>query len=111
MKKLPKGRTLLEFLPLQPGETELLQACEEGEVAELADKRPTERTAANAVRASFIRFLALGGDDKAPIHEHGVRLAGAWIEGALDLEGAFTPSGLMLANSCFEYPPCSGMQR
>lgn len=105
MKKLPKGRTLLEFLPLQPGETELLQACEEGEVAELADKRPTERTKTNAVRASFIRFLTLGGDDKAPIHEHGVQLAGAWIEGVLDLKSAVTPTGLLFANSHFESPP------
>jgi sRNA-binding regulator protein Hfq len=105
MKKLPKGRTLAEFLPLQPGETALLQACAEGELAKFADKRPTEHTAANAVRASFIRFLALGGDDEAPIHEHGVQLAGAWIEGVLDLEGTITLSGLLLAKSHFESVP------
>jgi hypothetical protein len=105
MKKLPKGRTLAEFLPLQPGETALLQACAEGELAKLADKRPTERTAANAVRASFIRFLALGGDDEAPIHELGVNLGGSWIEGVLDLEGAVTSSGLLLVYSHFESTP------
>lgn len=105
MKKLPKGRTLSEFQPLQPGETALLQACAEGEIAELGHQRPNERTESNAVRASFIHFLALGGDDEAPVHEHGVQLAGAWIKGVLDLAGAVTPTGLSLGNSHFESSP------
>jgi len=102
MKKLSKGRTLVEFFPLQPGETALLQACADGEFTELGHQRPSERTESNAVRASFIRFLALGGDNEAPVHEHGVQLAGAWIEGVLDLAGTFTPTGLSLGNSHFE---------
>jgi hypothetical protein len=105
MKKFPKGRTLAEFQPLQPAETELLQACAEGKVTELGKERPIEKTKVNAVRASFIRFLALGGDDEAPVHEHGVQLAGAWIEGVLDLQGAVTPSNLSLNRSYFESPP------
>ncbi|MCX7257800.1 MAG: hypothetical protein NTZ64_14050 [Polaromonas sp.] len=105
MKKFPKGRTLAEFQPLQPAETALLQACAEGEVAVLGQERPAEKTEANAIRASFIRFLALGGDDEAPVHEQGVQLMGAWIEGELDLKGAVTASGLLLVFSNFESAP------
>jgi hypothetical protein len=105
MKKLPKGRTLAEFQPLQPAETALLQACAEGEVAVVGKERPAEKTEANAVRASFIRFLALGGDDEAPVHEQGVRLMGAWIESVLDLAGTVTPSNLSLFYSYFELAP------
>lgn len=105
MKKFPKGRTLAEFQPLQPAEIELLQACAEGKVTELGKERPIEKTKVNAVRASFIRFLALGGDDEAPVHERGVWLTGAWIEGVLDLQDAVTPSGLSLPYSHFESVP------
>jgi hypothetical protein len=34
----------------------------------------------NRVRADFLRFLMLGGDKDAPIHEKGVQLQGAWME-------------------------------
>lgn len=105
MKKFPKGRTLAEFQPLQPAETALLQACAEGNVAVVGQERPAEKTEGNAVRASFIRFLALGGDDEAPVHEQGVQLIGAWIEGVLNLQGAVTASNLLLSRSHFESPP------
>lgn len=105
MKKFPKGRTLAEFQPLQPAEIELLQACAEGDVAVVGQERPAEKTEANAVRASFIRFLALGGDDEAPVHEQGVQLMGAWIEGVFDLQGAVTPNSLSLSRSHFESAP------
>lgn len=105
MKKFPKGRTLAEFQPLQPAEVALLQACAEGQVAVVGKGRPAEKTEANAVRASFIRFLALGGDDEVPVHEHGVQLMGTWIEGVFDLQGAVTPSNLLLSHSHFESAP------
>ncbi|HKZ95721.1 MAG TPA: hypothetical protein VJ045_01930 [Hyphomicrobiaceae bacterium] len=40
------------------------------------------------VRGGFVRFLALGGDDDAPVHEKGVELDGAYIDGDIDLECA-----------------------
>lgn len=82
------GRTLAEFLPLAPAETELLHATREGRQAQIADVCPTEETDANRVRAGFVRFLALGGDADAPVHEHGVQLSGAWIAGSLDFVAA-----------------------
>jgi sRNA-binding regulator protein Hfq len=88
--KRPKGRTLAEFLDndgkLPPAEQELLEACASGGTATIADTRPDQGTKANSIRAAFVRFLALGGDRNAAVHEHGVRVKGAWIDGDLDLE-------------------------
>jgi hypothetical protein len=86
--KRPKGRALVEFEPLTPAETRVLQACSQGEQARFQEERPRERTEQNAVRNDFIRFLCLGGDDDTPVHEHGVNIWGAWIEGDIDLRWA-----------------------
>jgi hypothetical protein len=89
------GRSLDDFKSLfigkklYPAEEKLLKGCAEGEVAEICPgTRPDKRTEANHVRAGFLRFLMLGGDEDAPVHEQGVRLRGAWIDDPLDLEGA-----------------------
>jgi hypothetical protein len=37
------------------------------------------------VRAGFLRFLALGGDEGAPVHEKGLQLKGAYVDGEFDL--------------------------
>ena len=91
----PVGRTLAEFKPLKPAEQMLLEACRKGEYASISEQRPEQATEENMVRASFLRFLALGGDEQVLVHEKGVRLCGAWIEGELDLEGAILPRSLM----------------
>lgn len=101
MAKKPKGRTLSEFGSLTKGEKKLLEACAEGRTATLGDKRPAEKSDTNTVRAEFIRFLALGGDDAAPVHERGVQLQGAWIEGVLDLAGATATASLGVIHSHF----------
>jgi hypothetical protein len=44
------------------------------------------RTDENHIRAQFLRFLVLGGDERAPVHEKGVHICGAWIDGDVDLE-------------------------
>lgn len=100
MPKRAKGRTLAEFLPLQPAEQSLLDACAAGDWARVSSECPVERTDANAVRAAFLRFLCLGGDDEAPVHEHGVQLSGAWIDGEWNLEGATVPRRIALAHCC-----------
>lgn len=88
--KKPKGRTLAEFRPLNPAEETLLRCAATGISATIAGKRPERQRSANTVRADFIRFLALGGDDEAPVHATGLFLAGAWIDGDLDLRSADT---------------------
>jgi hypothetical protein len=48
------------------------------------------------VRADFLRFLALGGDETAPVHENGVQVVGAVIDGLLNLGSVAVPSPLFL---------------
>ncbi len=101
-------RTLAEILAarksgaLRPAEETLREACRTGEHCIIASKRPEEATADNTVGADFVRFLALGGDEYTPVHEKGVQLVGAWIEGAIDLECATLPHRLMLARCRIE---------
>ncbi|SDG46263.1 hypothetical protein SAMN05216241_11419 [Limimonas halophila] len=81
----PAGRTLKEFKDqdtengLLPAEDDLHAAARQGETCVLDEHEKPP------IRASFIRFLALGGDEKAPVHEKGVDLENATIEGQLDL--------------------------
>ena len=93
------GRTLAEFQPLKAAEQKLLEACRQGEFAKIAEECPEAANDSNTVRAVFLRFLALGGDERNPLHEHGVALMGAWVEGVLDLAGTHIPRSLVL-NRC-----------
>lgn len=89
-EKKPKGRALSEILgngPLTDAEIKLLKGCAEGTLARIARSIPSERIESNVIRADLIRFLALGGDGSAPVHERGVSIHGAWIEGTVDLIG------------------------
>jgi len=52
------------------------------------------------VRARFLRFLALGGDESAPVHEAGVELFNAFVDGDLDLRGAKCVGRLVLVCCC-----------
>jgi hypothetical protein len=92
----PFGRSLSDFWQLSSAEQKLLDACRKSECAVISDKRPEQATEQNTVRADFVRFLALGGDEYAPVHEMGVQLLGAWIEEDLNLESATLPHTLGL---------------
>ena len=83
------GRSLDDFLPLREAEKSLLDSCAQGRLLVLSDQLPLpplEATAHNSLRAAFVRFLALGGDGEAPVHEMGVQVQGARIEGVLDFD-------------------------
>jgi hypothetical protein len=82
------GRSLGDFGALSPAEETLLECCRRGELAPIGDTCPGEESRANRVRSDFVRFLALGGDAQAPVHEQGVQLHGAWLTGLLDFEAA-----------------------
>ncbi len=98
----PLGRTLEEFKPLGPGERLLLDACRKGEVAKLGEATPEAVSDALRVRAAFLRFLLLGGDGEAPVHERGVQLQGAFVEGELDLRGCRIPTNVDLRHCHFD---------
>jgi hypothetical protein len=84
--KRAQWRTLAEFDKLGPAEQILLEACRVGKPAKIADERPKKRTGCNSIRPAFLRFLALGCDDDTPLHERGVQLVGAWIDGDIDFQ-------------------------
>lgn len=95
------GRSLRDFLPLLNGEQRLLLACRLGEVATLGNKLPDASSHEPLIRAAFLRFLLLGGDEQAPVHEHGVNLRGAIVEGKLDLSGCKIPHNVALDHCRF----------
>ena len=105
MGKLAQGRTLAEFFPLKDAELKILAAVASGTTAIIGETRPDAWSETCEVRADFLRFLALGGDDDAPVHEHGLSVHGAWITGKLDLSYAEIAGALKLAKCRFEGAP------
>lgn len=85
---LPYGRWLGDLEPLSMVERQLVEHCARGAPLTLGNERPEKALAGNKIRAGIIRFLLLGGDDWNPIHEEGVIVIGAWIEGVLSLHQA-----------------------
>lgn len=100
--RLATGRSLSGFGRLSPAEKVLLDCCRRGEAAMISDELPEKETSTNRVRAAFVRFLALGGDERAPIHSRGVQLAGAWLTGLLDLQAAALEHLLVLVGCRIE---------
>lgn len=103
-EKRAHGRSLSDFGNLRPAEKLLLAATRIGDIAVVAETRPETLTYENAVRAGFLRFLLLGGDAQAPVHEHGVQLQGAWVEGVLDLANALTIGAVHCLQCNFDEP-------
>lgn len=66
---------------------------------------PVEGDTDRQVRAELIRALLLGGDGMPQMHEKGLRLTGAWVTGALDLEGCRIPRDIGLLDCRFDAIP------
>ena len=95
--KRARGRSLSDFAPLAPAEKKLLVCCATGEEARIGNSVPIDDSdRSKIVRANFLRFLLLGGDEQAPIHEKGVQLIGARIEGKLKIQNCVLPHGITL---------------
>lgn len=86
---------------LHPAEERLLEAVREWRACEISSTLPGECTDGNIIRASFIRFLTLEGDNQSFVHEKGVQLAGACIEGDLDFHGCEIKRPLFLTRCRF----------
>jgi len=95
----PHGRSVGDFDPLTPAEALLVKHCYLGTAAVIASSRPVKASPKNSVRAEFLRFLLLGGDELTPVHERGVQLQGAFIRGDFNLE-ATTVSLPMTISRC-----------
>jgi hypothetical protein len=105
MSRLPFGRSLTEFEPLKDAERKILYAVAVGTPAVIGEGRPEPESQACEVRAEFLRFLALGGDADAPVHEKGIIVQGAWITGTLDLSDAEIGRALIFRNCRFTAAP------
>ena len=105
MGKRAKGRSLADFPSRSAAEQRILEAAVAGGLAKIGETRPDAASDSNTVRATFLRFLALGGDDEAPVHEQGLQVHGAWITGTLDLSHAEIAGGLVLTKCHFAETP------
>ena len=95
-----------DFRPLLPAEEEILARLLSGDFDRLGDgTRPATSDPARIVRAAFLRFLILGGEEGYRPHEKGVRVTGAWISGVLDLEACRVPCDIGLNDCHFEFAP------
>ncbi len=107
-KHLAQGRWLGDFARLSAAEARLVACCARGEdwfPTGWNEKRPEKPTAENTILAGLIRFLALGGDALRPVHEAGVMLHGAWIEGLLDLHQCRASVQIDLRHCHFDAAP------
>jgi hypothetical protein len=91
-----------DFLPLRPAEEKLLGAALSGKPSILASARPVAPGEAHTIRPGFLRFLALGGEDRKAVHESGLRVQGAYIDGAVNLNGATKLAPLWIEDCTIE---------
>ena len=105
--RLP-GTRIEDFHPLLPAEKKLQLCVAHGEdclVENYENIRPGKMTKQNEVRASFLRYLILGGCEKSPVAPRGVWLEGAFIscedpDIGLDLEATIVTHDFSL-DRCF----------
>jgi hypothetical protein len=97
---------LNDFRPLLPAEKEVVAKLLNGRFDRLGDgSRPQDPDPARVVRAPFLRFLLLGGEEGCRPHEKGIRISGAWITDVLDLEACRIVRDIGLNDCHFEAPP------
>jgi hypothetical protein len=105
------GRRLGQFGKLWPAEQKLVDEMGTGMTVKISPGLPPkDGPKEHRIRASFLRYLALGGCDACRPPEKGVRLVGAFIEGdgpegaetrGLDLEGCTVTGDLVLVRCRF----------
>jgi hypothetical protein len=97
---------LADFQPLNQAEAKVVAELRSGDFERLGDGlRPEWDDPARIVRAEFLRFLILGGDESCHLHEKGLRLSGARVTGKLDLEGCRIPHDIGLKDCRFDASP------
>jgi hypothetical protein len=97
---------LADFQPLLAAESAVVAGLPNGDFDRLGDgDRPGEPSEDRVIRAHFLRFLLLGGDEDCRPHEKGIRLSGAWIAGLLDLEACRILRDIGLNNCRFDTAP------
>jgi hypothetical protein len=98
------GRWLGDFTPLTHAEEILLHKAFHGRSADFHSKRPRVKRDHFHIRASFINFILLGGDDNFPTHFNGINISGAYIDEVLYLSYMKSSFPLVFVNCHFESP-------
>ncbi len=97
---------LADLEPLTQPEADLLAGLGNGLFHRCGDGGlPAAGDTTREVRAELLRLVLLGGDGVPRLHEKGLRVSGAWITGALDLEGCRVMRDLRLADCRFDATP------
>lgn len=95
-----------DFRPLLPAEEKVVAELRSGDFDRLGDgSRPQKPDPARVIRAPFLRFLMLGGEEGCRPHEKGIRISGAWISDVLDLEACRVFRDIGLKDCHFEAAP------
>lgn len=90
---------------LSPAEKKLIENCKRGEVTTLGDgTRPDGPSPERSIRADLLRYLILGGCERCQLHEKGVQLAGAWVDGKLDLSIGSAKGAVHMLKCAFAEP-------
>jgi hypothetical protein len=97
------------FSDMKPAEKKLLEACQKGEVLNLGNKRPTEKTAENEIRAEFLKALILSNNREIEVNTNKIiirivkiQFFALYITGELDLSHYKIDLSLLFINSIFE---------
>jgi hypothetical protein len=100
--KRADGRSLSDFPDRSKAENKLMAAARCGVVCKFEGEKPEPGTADDkrerTIDAKFARFLALGGDEDAPVHERGIWVQNAIIDGDLDFTGCDEVRPIALEN-------------
>ena len=97
---------LAQWGELGPAEVALIDGLTSGTLDRISGGGlPEAGDESRRVRAGLIRFLLLGGPGAPALHEKGIRVSGAWVTGALDLEGCRVPRDIGLLDCLFEEAP------
>ncbi|MTH78618.1 hypothetical protein [Paracoccus aestuariivivens] len=105
MRSIVEWEALTGADKLTAAEVRLIEAVRKGRPCAIGIKAPTEKTPDNRIRANFLRMLILGATPACGLHESGVQLAGAWVDGKLDLSFCTVRGQVLLQNCTFAERP------
>ncbi len=88
---------------LTSAEEKLVACCKHGRVCTLGDgTRPTTPSDARTIHADLLRYLITGGGDGCVVHDLGVQLEGAYVQGISALSYVRARGATQLDNCHFE---------
>ena len=98
-------QTALKAGGVSQAEKDLVEHCQTGTACVLGNgKCPEGPSEARTIGADLLRYLIVGGCDGCELHDWGVQLEGAYVNGKLDLSFAKAVGLTRITNSRFEGP-------